>query len=329
MRTRSRVLCLVAAVLAVGALAPACASAQPVLWGAMVDGDAYGAGHTDPPWDMGAQDIFEAHAGKRASIIHYGQAWYQGSAAQPFYPGPAAAVAARGAVPFLDWNPWDLYAGGGPNQPKFRLAQINAGKFDAYIKSWAKGAALWGGRILVRPMHEMNGNWYPWSERANGNRSGEYVKAWRRIVSLARAQGATNIEWVWCPNAVYSGSQPLSGLFPGQSYVDWTAIDAYNFGAPWTALHTAVNPTYQQIAALAPSRPFMIAETGSAETGGSKAAWFDDGLNDVANGDFPLLRAFVYFNVDLERPWRIESSPASQAAFAAGIARPEFVAGGQ
>lgn len=302
------------------------AKTAPILWGSWVDGDAYGPTFDDPPWDMAAQDVFEQHAGKRASIIHYGQAWQEGAVAQPFYPGPANAVHARGAVPLLDWNPWDLWAGGTANQPKFRLARINSGAFDSYIRSWATGVKTWGKRIMVRPMHEMNGTWYPWSERANGNRTGDYVKAWKRIVRVADQAGASNIEWVWSPNVIYPGSIPLSGLYPGEAWTEWVAMDGYNFGgAGWIDAGDLLYPTYQALRQLAPNRPVMIAETGSAEAGGDKADWIRWLFDDIEQGYFPALEALVWFNWDADGAWSIESSPAAQAAFAEGIASPRFV----
>lgn len=320
---------IIAALCAALVLLVSCASASaaPVLWGAWVDGDAYGPTYDDPPWDMAAQDVFESHTGKRASIIHYGQAWQEGGVAQPFYPGPANAVRARGAVPLIDWNPWDLWAGGSASQPKFRLSRIASGQFDGYIRSWARGVAAWGHRIMVRPMHEMNGNWYPWSERTNGNRSGDYVKAWKRIISIARAERAYNVEWVWCPNVVYSGSIPLPGLFPGQSNVDWVCLDGYNWGTPWTSFADVIGPTYRQLRSLAPDEMVMVGETGSREAGGSKAAWITAALATVPR-DFPAIGAFLWFNWDTDNPWRIESSPAAQEAFRVGISNPSYVAGG-
>lgn len=306
-------------------LGAASAHAAPILWGAWVDGDAYGPTYDDPPWDMAAQDVFEQHAGKRATLIHYGQAWRQGGVAQPFYPENAQAVANRGAVPFLDWSPWDGQAGGGSYQPTFRLSKIIRGDFDAYIRSWATGVKSWGGRIMVRPMHEMNGNWYPWSERANSNRAGEYAKAWRHIVSIADAAGATNIEWVWCPNVVYSGSIPLSGLYPGSAYVDWVGIDGYNWGSPWKWFYWVFADTMTQLDKIAPTKRIVIAETGSAESGGDKAIWIYDALLTARDGTFPRIGAIAWFNWDADgAPWRIESSPSAQAEFAASIANPDF-----
>lgn len=327
MRFASFIAVICAALVLLVSCAASSATAAPILWGAWVDGDAYGPTYDDPPWDMAAQGVFEQHAGKRASIIHYGQAWKEGGVSQPFYPGPANAVTARGAVPLLDWNPWDLWASGTADQPAFRLSKIANGSYDAYIRSWALGVKAWGKRIMVRPMHEMNGNWYPWSERANGNRAGDYVKAWRRIVSVADKAGASNIEWVWCVNAVYPGSIPISGLYPGAAYVDWVGLDAYNFGGSgWIDAGDLMYPTYQSLRSLAPTKPVMIAETGSAETGGDKADWIHWLFDDIEQGYYPALGALVWFNWNDGGAWSIESSPAAQAAFRAGIGSPTFVA---
>ena len=79
----------------------------------------------------------------------------------------------------------------------------------------------------------MNGWWRPWSEQANGNHPGEFVAAWRHVVDIFRAQGATNVTWVWCPNIVGPKSQ-LTGLYPGDNYTDWVCMDGYNWGTDRT-----------------------------------------------------------------------------------------------
>jgi len=40
----------------------------------------------------------------------------------------------------------------------------------------------------------------------------------------------TNVTWVWSPNVAYPSSVPISRLFPGDAYVDWTGFDGYNLG---------------------------------------------------------------------------------------------------
>ena len=309
--------------------APPPMAARQILWGAWIDGDAYGPTHYDPPWDMTAASIFEQHAGKTASIIHYGQFWRQGGALQPFYANDHQRVRDHGSIPMLDWNPWDSHAGGSNAQPEFALGRILAGDFDAYIRSWATGARDWGHPMFLRFAHEMNGSWYPWSEGVNGNTAGQYVAAWRHVHNIFTSVGATNVTWVWSPNAIYPGSTPLTGLYPGDPYVDWVAIDGYNWGTNpgrpdvWKSFAQVFTPTYDALGALAPSKPVMLAELGSTEHGGSKAAWIADVLAQIP-ANFPRIGAVVWFNWNTDADWSIESSPSAQAAFATGIASSVF-----
>ena len=83
-------------------------------------------------------------------------------------------------------------------QPRYRLRNIIAGRFDPYIRPGQDARRL-RRPVRLRFAQEMNGNWYPWSEHANGNRPHEFVRAWRHIHDIFRAAGATNVEWVWSP----------------------------------------------------------------------------------------------------------------------------------
>ena len=65
----------------------------------------------------------------------------------------------------------------------------------------------------------------------------------------------------------------------------------------------------------------MIGETASSEYGGAKAAWITDALTQQIPRHYRHVRALVWFNKNADgMDWIIESSPAAQAAFAAGIA---------
>lgn len=323
-----RILITLLAAFAIG-IVPAVAHGAPVYWGAWVNGPAYNSSFGDAPWDLRSQDAFEANTGKRASIHHYGQPWRWNGVMQNFAVSPANNSRSRGGIPLLDWHPWDLSSSGSTNHPDFRLSRIASGAFDSYMRTWATQVRDWGQPIMVRPMHEMNGVWFPWSEQVNGNTAGSFVPAWRRIVEQARSVGATNIQWVWCPNTVYPGSIPLSGLYPGDSYVDWTCVDGYNFGGTgWIRFDDLFRPTFNQLDAIAPSKPIMIGETSSSESGGSKAEWIAEALEDIASGLwYPRLRAFVWFNWNAESgsTWRIESSASATASFRSGIAHPNFL----
>jgi len=300
-----------------------------VLWGAYIDGTRWGFG--DAPWDVRTIERFEAQAGKRVSIIHWGQPWYRNGVPQPFYPNDYTGVRNRGAIPMVNWNSWEATAGGAAEQPAFRLREIINGRYDSYIRSWATGARDWGKPLFLRFNHEMNGTWYPWSEVRNGNAAGEYVQAWRHVHGIFRSVGATNVTWVWSPNTIYPGSIPLASLYPGDAYVDWVAMDGYNWGtnpakpASWRTFSEVFRPTYDALGTLAPGKPVMIAETGSSEWGGSKASWIADGIGTRLLNDFPNVRALVWFDWNADgMDWVIESSASSQAAFASAISNPRY-----
>lgn len=304
-----------------------------VYWGARVGGDAFGAGYGDAPWDGQTLARFEADAGKRISLLLWGQPWRENGVLQPFGTPLYESVRAHGAIPIIDWSPWDLSARGVPNQPEFQLADITNGSFDGYLRAWASDAAEWGKPFFLRFCHEMNGSWYPWSENANGNSVGEFAAAWRHVHDIFVQEGATNVSWVWAPNEVesYRGI-PLTRIYPGDAYVDWVGMSGYNWGTfgggAWRSFAKTFTNTYATIRTLAPSKPLMITETASSESGGNKAAWIRDALQVKLQQSFPAVKAIVWWNRrDDNLDWPIESSSAARVAFAESIASPYFAAG--
>jgi hypothetical protein len=303
--------------------------AKSIYWGAWIAGAPYGFG--DAPWDMRSVAAFEREAGKGVSIIHFGQPWFIDGAAQRFYPGPLDAVRAHGSLPLVDWASWDMVRSP-TNQPAFSLGRIIDGSYDSYITAWATAARDWGHPFFLRFDHEMNGNWYAWAESQSGNSAGQFAKAWRLVHDLFVAAGATNVTWVWSPATEYPGWTPLAGLYPGNAYVDWVAMDGYNSGLNpiqpdrWRSFSELFGPTYATLQRIAPSKPIMIAETASTEIGGSKAAWITDALR-VLPKKFPEVDAFVWFNAPTDGlDWPIETSSSARTAFAAGIGNRYFAA---
>jgi hypothetical protein len=69
---------------------------------------------------------------------------------------------------------------------------------------------------------------------------------------------------------------------------------------------------------LAPGKPIVIAETASAEAGGSKASW-DTSLLSYLNAQTDVT-AFVWFHHNKEVDWRINSSTTSTSALTAALA---------
>lgn len=230
------------------------------------------------------------------------------------------AVRSRGATPLVTWEPWAW--GGGVNQPAYSLARITAGDFDGYISQWGQSLAAWGKPVMLRFAHEMNGNWYPWAEGVNGNQAGDYVAAWRHVHDVVAATGAANVQWVWSPNVPYWGSTDLAGLYPGPGYADIVALDGYNWGtsqtwSSWVSPVDLLGPGISQLRTVAPGKSVLIAETASSELGGSKAAWNTDLVSYLAAQ--PDVMGFVWFHMQKETDWRINSSDSSASAFKSAL----------
>ncbi len=263
---------------------------------------------------------FEGDAEKAVAIVMSYQQWGMTDGSQYLQPEWMNEVRSHGSIPLITWEPWNPFLG--VNQPAYALQQIIDGMFDAYILAWAQASIAWGHPYFLRFAHEMNGNWYPWSEQVNGNTAGQFVLAWQHVHNLFVAQGVTNVTWVWCPNVVYPGSIPLQELYPGDAAVDWVGMDGYNWGSVqghiWQPFSSVFQQTYQELHSIS-TLPLMIAETASTEQSGNKASWITDAFVNQLPHSFPNVRAFIWFNENKETDWRIESSPAAQNAFASAM----------
>jgi hypothetical protein len=292
-----------------------------VYWGAYIEGAQtynyfYGGTWGNAPWDTTTWNKFESNAGKHVSIAHYGQPppWEKG-----FDATTAQLAVSRGAIPAIDWSTKSV-----------PLRDIANGLYDASITTWMRSAAAFGHPFFLLPDVEMNGPWEPYSPGANGNTAADFVSMWRHVHDLAVQAGATNITWVWAPN-VDPGNKftPYSQLYPGSAYVDWTGLDGFNQDGNET-FAWLFGSSYANLLQIAPTKPIMITQTGSVETG--KAAWITEALSTQMPRNFPQIKALVWFNWRIYENnawynWPIESSASSQTAFATAIASPYYAAG--
>ncbi len=313
----------------------AAAHSGSVYWGAVTGSQFDNGGQA--PFDMNVEnDFVKADSlGKAPSIVP----WYEpftncsSSPCTP-YTFPTAAfnnVRDYGAIPMVSWASSSIQDGNynGVTDKNFTLADVANGKFDAYITAWAQAAKAWGHPFFLRFDWEMNGNWFVWGANTNGNSPAEYVAAWRHVHDIFTKVGATNATWVWCPNnGDNTGSlASLASLYPGNAYVDWTCMDAYNFGVggsggtgKWESWDDVATGTYDAVQAIAPAKPMMVGEFNSADSGGSQAAWLAQALAEIPS-KFPNVHAIVLFDT---LQWELELHPASQLAFGTGIQNPAY-----
>ena len=262
------------------------------------------------PWDQSALNAVANLIGGAPAVYLTYVSWNR-----PFYQSDEQAIANKGAAHVITWEPKSCTG-------SCTLKSIAAGTQDSFVRAWAKGAATWGKTIYLRPMHEMNGDWYPWGRGVNGNTPADFINAWRHLHNIFDQEGATKVKWVWCPNVRYGKEYPLADLYPGSSYVDWTCLDGYNWGTDphlgqpaWQSFGAIFGATYTQIMDLAPGKPMMIGEMASTEHGGNKADWIRQTyLTDIPK--YSAIKCVVWFNqADGSSDFRINSSTASLNAF--------------
>ncbi len=301
---------MAAALLAALSLAPlanASAALGDLRFGAHTDGAVYDGG-------VAQIDALQRTLSRRVSIVN----WYQNWASEPgsdWTSDMAQMVSATERAPLLTWEPWD--PAGGAEQPRYRLSRIARGDFDPYLRDWARSLRSADTKIFIRPMHEMNGTWYPWGGTVNGNSADDYRDAWRHMHDVFERVGADNVRWVWCPlnvDAPAIKENRMERYYPGARYVDVLALDGYNWGSKfpeyggWQSFRTVFESGYKRLKALG-DQPIWVAEVGSSAIGGDKADWVRSMFRTADKWD--RLKAIVWFDMDKEQDWR--ASPVASA----------------
>ena len=275
------------------------------------------------PWqlsDLETVNAFEHQIRKHASVVMWYADWAHGLPSLQ----QLESVAQRGSVPEITWEPWNS-AKQGRVQPRYRLRNITAGRFDSFIRAWAKRLAAYGGPVRLRFAQEMNGNWYPWSEQENGNHPHEFVRAWRHIHVIFRAAGATNVEWVWSPGA--AARHIPSEQYPGDAYVTMVSLTVFNGGfqshyAGWLPIAGLITRPLARLHAIAPNKPIELSEVGCAEQGGNKAAWIAGMFSTLRR--YPSIRSVIWYDLVKGSDWRVESSMRATDAYVAGVAEARY-----
>ncbi len=294
----------------------------------------YGVSTPEAPYDWKDFQIFSSSAKKLPSMVEFFLGWDRE------YPATEITETwRRGALPVVSWEPRPTVQPMGPDsdnttEPGYKLSTIIDGSHDEYIDRVAGEVRDLGLPVAIRFAHEMNGNWFPWSEERNGNSKGEFVAAWRHVHDRFVAADATNAIWIWSPNVVTARpSVRLAPLYPGDDYVDWMGMVGYYrrvyFDEKGREKEPSFTNTYQttldELRATA-LKPIVITELGATEVGGNKPAWIQSLFQGLAAN--PDIIGFVWFNHSVNgADWRIESSSAAAATFAAGVADERYRAG--
>jgi hypothetical protein len=259
-----------------------------------------------PEYPLSSVPAFNRLVGRPAKIVGLYQAWSE----PMFYAAQLREIAAHHAFPLIAW--FSVL-----DRVPIPLTHIIDGGEDALLRADALTAAAWKHIILVRLDSEMN---LPGSIAGiahKGNTPAKFVRAWRHVVRIFRQEHATNVKWVWSPNVACGGRCPFRAYYPGDRWVDWVALDGYNYAAVdhirWYSFKRIFAGSYTTLSHLS-DKPMMIGETASADGGGNKAAWIS-GMGKALARRFHRIRALVWFDRVKETNWKVDSTRASLLAF--------------
>jgi endoglucanase len=203
-----------------------------------------------------------------------------------------------GRIPLVNWEPAGI-----------DFNSIVNGSLDATINARANGAKALNGRFFLDFAAEMNGD-----EAWSGNNAPLYVAAYKHIHDLFTAAGATNVIWAWCPNVTDTNgtNKTTMDYYPGDAYVDWTGVDGYNWGGgDWQSFRQCSRTSIR-------CWPPKQAHPSSARwrlPSREATRRLDRRHDPDAEGPISLFKAVVWFDINKENDWRVNSSPAALTAF--------------
>ncbi|WP_438002459.1 glycosyl hydrolase [Sorangium sp. So ce185] len=289
-------------------------------WGAYNSSRSYG-------WDWGlAIKDFEAKAGRKLDIVYRYHDW--GTTDNGVFPDRfEAAQMNEGYIVHLSWESRRYSAG-----QNVTWTEIANGSQDAVIRAAAERAKNAPGKFMIAFDHEMDNT----DVHSADGPDADYVAAYRRIVDMFRAAGATNVVWVWTPMG-WSGTRArLPALYPGDTYVDWIGYDPYNFyecnGSGWKDPATTFGSHYDWMHAPAQmawhgEKPYILSEFSSHEDPADpnrKGQWMR-GIVDALKR-YPDIKAVQFYNSNVTHrsPCKlaVDSSSQSVAGYAAAGSDP-------
>jgi hypothetical protein len=271
-----------------------------------------------PPINNYGQELlaFNNLVGKDVGILH----WYIGWFFAPhdynwlFNQITAQVPANRRPQVMMSWvpvgrncrvTPPDQTDSTGQNTSLYDIAD---GHCDGYIRLVAQRLRVLPFTILIRFAHEMNISEQPyWVGHYNSDPQ-LYIDAYRRIHDVFKAEGVTNVQWVWAPCVASYPDEEWNSIFnyyPGDQYVDWVGLSAYNYaqwkGWPWWSLTDLFDSEMWHYPLLTISchyaKPILLeiaTVEGTRPDDGTKAAWIVDAYQQLDR--FPFVKAVVWYN---------------------------------
>lgn len=288
------------------------------------------------------ESLFPSDSAKKIKYVNWFMGWAKdgGTVANNLPGAEVQTLLNNGYTPIITWEA--MFAGYDRlNSVQPRLNDIIGSNYNSYIDNFATKIKSYNDTIIIRFMHEFEGNWYPWSIVHNGMDPNRYVAAYRKVVDRFRALGVTKVKWMWCVNSDYYPYQSYNWIvpaYPGDNYVDIIASDIYNNHYPealpwWRSFRWQTMETYYYLNKYFPNKPLYICEVGCRErksvenpTSESKGDWYER-MDKELHSNFSKARALVFFNAAPDQNWFVNSSPSALQSLTTNIWRDNYYFG--
>lgn len=288
------------------------------------------------------ESLFPSDSAKKIKYVNWFMGWAKdgGTVANNLPGAEVQTLLNNGYTPIITWEP--MFVGHdrlSTVQP--RLNDIIGSNYNSYIDNFANKCKSYNDTVIIRFMHEFEGNWYPWSLVHNGMDPNRYVTAYRKVVDRFRTLGATKVKWMWCVNSDYYPYRSFNWIvpaYPGDNYVDIIATDIYNNHYPealpwWRSFKWQTTETYYYLNKYFPNKPLYICEVGCRErktqenpASESKGAWYER-MDKELHSNFSKVRGLVFFNAAPDQNWFVNSSPSALQSLTTNVWRDNYYFG--
>ncbi len=201
-------------------------------------------------------------------------------------------------------------------------AATASGASDAEIESVAKGIKAYPHKIFLTIQHEPEND-----VGGAGKGLQDYANMYRYVVTKLRSLGVTNAVFVWNVMGSANHADMYPTLYPGNDVVDWIGYDPYGQDKQTTMGELVNRPGngwpgfYTWATGIAPGKPIMLSEWGFNLAVNSYGPAALDGGVPILQSQFPMLKAFVYWNNSLQFKARLDQPGALGQAYAAAYGR--------
>lgn len=274
----------------------------------------------------------------KLGVVHFFQPFGKDDGSSSLYPSAERInkVIDAGYLPMITLEN-HFVTTGDKKQPN--LYSILEGHFDSFLGYWCLQIKEVKGPVLLRILHEFNGDWYDWSTVKNDRNPELVARTFRYIHKIFEQNDVKNVRFIWCPNSMSLPQEKwndITSAYPGDEYVDFVGLDIYNGAGAnsdqWRSFRKEGIQNYFVLRDKYPSKPVFICESASRkrkgnEKGQSRAEWLQETASALKT-DMSGIRLYAWFNQG--DAFDLQGDPLSLAAFYANFFRdPYFSLGGK